>query len=624
MKKYFDNLFYDSKEALCKIIAKKVKENQKMFIITANAETFINATKDKELEKILLNKDNYITADGISIIKGAKILNCPKPYKITGVELMSDMLSIANKQKSKIYLFGSGKKVLNALNEKISNKYPNVKIVGLHEGYNYKENDIFNEIKKLKPDMIFVALGIPKQEKFIEKCSLNLNKGIFIGVGGSFDVLSGYKKRAPKFFRKFNLEWLYRIIKEPKRLKRFYQNNIKFLFKINNSKKDIIFLLTIILFILLSIIIMFCKNNQINEYENRMSYQFPNFSLNTFINDEFQNKIELALSDQLPLNIEMKKTANLFKVINSEIFTDLIYYNDCNSYIPINDKIIKFGCENNLVFYPVSLNEYKKELDIMIENYNHIFNKYQNIDFYVYYIEKDTDINFETNEKNGVFDYLKNNLHLNKENINNFQINNFNDFKKYFYKTDHHWNNVGSYKGYQELTELLKTENFLKYQNQKCIDNFNGSKSLVIGGGSLLYNEDFCAYQFDISNHITKVNKQNSEYGNEKAFFENKLSTINYAIYNGDDNGLVYYDFKNPNQDNLLIIGDSFDNAISKLLASHFNKTFVVDLRNYERELNEKFSINDFIYNNKIDKVLLIGNVDFFTKEEFMIERKVK
>src|SRR5699024_5116671 len=111
---------------------------------------------------------------------------------------------------------------------------------------------------------------------------------------------------------------------------------------------------------------------------------------------------------------------------------------------------------------------------------------------------------------------------------------------------------------------LLKTENFLKYQNQKCIDNFNGSKSLVIGGGSLLYNEDFCAYQFDISNHITKVNKQNSEYGNEKAFFENKLSTINYAIYNGDDNGLVYYDFKNPNQDNLLIIGDSFDNAISK------------------------------------------------------------
>lgn len=230
MRKYFGNLFYKTKKDLCEIIIEKLKKEQKMFIITANAETLMNAKKDNELNKILLDKKNYITADGISIVKGAKILKLAKLNKITGIELMSDMLNIANKYKSKIYLFGASEKVLNALKEKITNQYKNINIVGSHNGYNYKDNEIYNEIKKDKPDMVFVALGIPKQEKFINKC--NVNKGIFIGVGGSFDVLSGCKKRAPKIFQKLNLEWLYRIIKEPKRLKRFYHNNIKFLLKL--------------------------------------------------------------------------------------------------------------------------------------------------------------------------------------------------------------------------------------------------------------------------------------------------------------------------------------------------------------------------------------------------------
>ena len=88
------------------------------------------------------------------------------------------------------------------------------------------------EVIKLKPDICMVALGIPLQEKIIYKYFDKFKKGIFIGVGGSFDVLSGFKKRAPKIFIKLNLEWLYRIIKEPKRINRFINNNIKFMFKI--------------------------------------------------------------------------------------------------------------------------------------------------------------------------------------------------------------------------------------------------------------------------------------------------------------------------------------------------------------------------------------------------------
>ena len=87
------------------------------------------------------------------------------------------------------------------------------------------------EIIKLKPDILFVALGIPYQEKLIGKYYNKFKKGIFIGVGGSFDVLSGTKKRAPRLFIKLKLEWLYRIICEPKRLKRFFKYNVKFLFR---------------------------------------------------------------------------------------------------------------------------------------------------------------------------------------------------------------------------------------------------------------------------------------------------------------------------------------------------------------------------------------------------------
>lgn len=93
------------------------------------------------------------------------------------------------------------------------------------------------EIKKLKPDVTLLALGIPKQELLIYNNLKDFEKGIFIGVGGSFDVLSGMKKRAPKIFIKLKLEWLYRITREPKRLKRFYKSNIKYLKKLNELKK---------------------------------------------------------------------------------------------------------------------------------------------------------------------------------------------------------------------------------------------------------------------------------------------------------------------------------------------------------------------------------------------------
>lgn len=116
-------------------------------------------------------------------------------------------------------------------------KYRHAKLAGACDGYVKNKDKIFEHISQLQPDIVLVALGIPAQEKLIYRHLDSFSKGILVGVGGSFDVMSGTKKRAPKFFIKLNLEWLYRILKEPSRLKRFYQNNWGFMLEVKNLKK---------------------------------------------------------------------------------------------------------------------------------------------------------------------------------------------------------------------------------------------------------------------------------------------------------------------------------------------------------------------------------------------------
>ena len=127
------------------------------------------------------------------------------------------------------------KKVIEKLVNVIKEKYSNINILGYSNGYEKDKDAIMKKIVKLNPDICLVALGIPYQEKLINKYIDIAKKGIYVGVGGSFDVLSGTKKRAPKIFIKLNLEWLYRLICEPKRLKRFINSNVKFIFEVRKK-----------------------------------------------------------------------------------------------------------------------------------------------------------------------------------------------------------------------------------------------------------------------------------------------------------------------------------------------------------------------------------------------------
>ena len=235
--KYFDKIFNKGRKSFYDDLETNIKEDKKEFIITANPETIMTSEKDEGLRNAYLDKDTVVIPDGVGIIKGAKIMGYDISETVLGVDVACKLLELADKYEKKVFLFGAQKEVLEKMQEVLKEKYPKAKLVGAVDGYVDDRQKVFNDIKKLKPDVVLVALGIPAQEKLIYDNLKDFDKGIFVGVGGSFDVISGMKKRAPKIFIKLKLEWLYRITTEPKRLKRFYRSNIKYLFQVKQYEE---------------------------------------------------------------------------------------------------------------------------------------------------------------------------------------------------------------------------------------------------------------------------------------------------------------------------------------------------------------------------------------------------
>ncbi len=201
-------------------LSSHLANKEKAFVVTANPEIALAAHKDKN-QKALLAKASYITADGIGVVKAAKMLGTPLPERVTGFDLFISLLEVANEKNYGIYLLGAKDDVLKQTISEINRRYPNVSVVGSHHGFfDWNDKAIEQEIIEKKPDMVFVALGFPRQEKWIGERISQFEKGIFIGIGGSFDVLAGVVKRAPVFWQKLNIEWLYRLLQQPTRWKR--------------------------------------------------------------------------------------------------------------------------------------------------------------------------------------------------------------------------------------------------------------------------------------------------------------------------------------------------------------------------------------------------------------------
>lgn len=238
--KYFNKIYKKSRNDFYSELEKDLENDVKKFIITANPETIMRSEfEENKLKEAFLSEKSCVVADGIGVIKGAKILNVDIPETILGVETAQKLFEMCDKYGKSLFLFGAKGEVLSKLVLKIKKDYPRVNIVGAVDGYVEDKESIFNEIVEKKPDVCLVALGIPMQENLIFNNIDRFDKGIFVGVGGSFDVLSGSKKGAPEFFKKTNLEWLYRITTEPKRLKRFFKYNVRYLKLVKKEKRKI-------------------------------------------------------------------------------------------------------------------------------------------------------------------------------------------------------------------------------------------------------------------------------------------------------------------------------------------------------------------------------------------------
>lgn len=200
---------------VCEIIEKRIPS----FIVAINPEKIMKATEDNRL-KTLLNSATIKIPDGIGIVVASKLNHGKIKTRVTGIDLMNNICQLSDDNGYKIFMLGAKPGVVDKAAEVLRQKFKKINIVGTLDGYFENDEQVINRVKAVKPDIIFVALGSPRQENWITENMNKLEVPLLMGVGGSYDVICGNIDRAPQWMCSLGLEWLYRLIKEPWRYKR--------------------------------------------------------------------------------------------------------------------------------------------------------------------------------------------------------------------------------------------------------------------------------------------------------------------------------------------------------------------------------------------------------------------
>lgn len=217
-----DNITLEEAEKKTLDLIKESNKTCKM-IFAPNVEFIMTAQKDEEFAKIL-PKSSLSTPDSVGVILGGKLQNKPFKERIQGQKYFRKILELGEKEELTFYLLGGTNDTIKKAVENIKKMYHNIKIVGFHHGYlDEKENQkVIEEINSLQPNVLFVAMGAPIQEKWIYNNRKKLKVDVAAGQGGTFDFEAKKIKRAPKFLQKIGLEWLWRLIRQPKRIFRMW------------------------------------------------------------------------------------------------------------------------------------------------------------------------------------------------------------------------------------------------------------------------------------------------------------------------------------------------------------------------------------------------------------------
>ena len=197
-------------------LSNRIDQNISTQVVTANPEIVMYAREDQDYLELLKTKVDMIVADGIGVVYAAKMQKDPVTERVAGYDLLHGLMAEANQKGWKVYLLGANEEINQLAFERLQQDYPNATLIGRHHGYfkanSEQEKEIVEEIKTMKPDVLFVALGFPRQEQWIGQYQDQLQIPLAMGVGGSFDVLSGKAKRASVFWQKRGLEWFIRLL----------------------------------------------------------------------------------------------------------------------------------------------------------------------------------------------------------------------------------------------------------------------------------------------------------------------------------------------------------------------------------------------------------------------------
>jgi N-acetylglucosaminyldiphosphoundecaprenol N-acetyl-beta-D-mannosaminyltransferase len=223
------NVYFTSIESseLFQFFRESIKNNQFSQVVIAPVNSIIAAYYDRKLNEIYNNAD-FVLCDGMPIKWASKFLNTPILERITGLDLLPDLVAFASKENFTLFLLGGSPGVGVQLKEVILQKFPDCKILGIYvppfmNVFDAQENQkMVDAVNTAKPNIVLVSLTAPKQDLWIAQNITKLHPALYVGIGGAFEVMAGIKKRAPKWMHGAGLEWLFRLIQEPKRMYRRY------------------------------------------------------------------------------------------------------------------------------------------------------------------------------------------------------------------------------------------------------------------------------------------------------------------------------------------------------------------------------------------------------------------
>lgn len=214
-----------------------VRNKQRGWLCTVNV-AILMMMRDNPALQHFIERAKWVVADGQPLIWAAPIFRGRLPQRVTGIELIDALVERAEKEGYRIYLLGAKQDIVDIVAVRLKQRYRDVNICGATDGYFTLEEATLraDAIRKSGAHILFVGMGVPNQEKFIEEQWERLGVNVAIGVGGSFDVIAGLRKRAPAFIQRIGMEWFFRLVQEPRRMwKRYLTTNTRFLYLISKA-----------------------------------------------------------------------------------------------------------------------------------------------------------------------------------------------------------------------------------------------------------------------------------------------------------------------------------------------------------------------------------------------------